>query len=121
MSAPASAPCVFVSHCDADNAYCREYVAGLRNAGLDVWYDEHGQGRASLHKEIGHEIEACTCFIVILSPTSVDSVWVQRDVGAALALEREGHLKTLLAVVAVQCRIPSLLQGYPMLQRPGGE
>src|SRR5262249_21755366 len=46
---------------------------------------------------------------------------VQRDVGAALALERKGHIKTLLAVLAEQCRIPTLLQGYPVLQRPGGE
>jgi hypothetical protein len=41
MSQPAAIPShVFVSHSHADNEFCRRLVQTLRNAGLNVWYDE---------------------------------------------------------------------------------
>ncbi len=40
---------VFVSHSHQDNAFCQQIVQALRDAGADVWYDEHNLrlGRSS--------------------------------------------------------------------------
>jgi hypothetical protein len=32
---------VFVSHTSEDDVFCRGIVTALRDAGADVWYNEH--------------------------------------------------------------------------------
>jgi predicted esterase len=32
---------IFVSHSHKDHEFCRALVNALREAGADVWYDEH--------------------------------------------------------------------------------
>jgi hypothetical protein len=46
-------------------------VAGLRGAGVDVWYDEHNLGAGRLGPTIERELRRRPVFIVVLSPAAL--------------------------------------------------
>ena len=84
-------PKIFVSHSHQDNAYCREFVATLRQSiGSDdaVWYDEHSLGWGKIRREIEQELAERQHFITILSPAAVKSEWVNDEIDAAIELRR---------------------------------
>lgn len=114
------APHIFVSHSHTDLEYCRAFVNGLRAHGIDVWYDEHNLGSGQLRQVIVREMEARPHFVVILSEAAVASEWVNREINAALDLDDEGSIKTLLPVIAGRCRIPLMLRGYKRLEGVDG-
>jgi len=63
---------VFLSHSGldqaiCDQAICDQVVGPLRDAGADVWYDEHNLGAGHLLGEIQRELQARPVFIVLLS------------------------------------------------------
>ena len=114
-------PRVFVSHSHTDSAFCREYVAGLRQQGLDVWYDEHNLGSGVLRAVIDRELEGRQHFVVIFSPAALASDWVNAEIDAAIDLLREGHMQTFLPVVAVKCAISPLLRRYKRIEGHDGQ
>jgi hypothetical protein len=114
------APRVFGSHSHTDLDYCRAFVSGLRARGINVWYDEHNMGGGVLRQAIVREMEARPHFVVILSAAAVASEWVNREINAALDLDDEGSLTTLLPVIAGRCRIPLMLRGYRRLEGSDG-
>lgn len=77
-------PPIFVSHASQDREWCRCFVTTLRQAGLDVWYDEHDiQGGADWYNTIQQQLLARDCFLLILSPDAWNSKWVQRELELA--------------------------------------
>jgi TIR domain len=95
-------------------------VQGLLAHGIDVWYDEHDLSEGVIRDKIEQELASRNHFIVVLSPAAVQSRWVSRECNAALDLEDEGQLTTLLPVIAEPCTIPLMLRGYMRIQRPDG-
>jgi hypothetical protein len=65
-------------------------------------------------------MEARPHFVVILSEAAVASEWVNREINAALDLDDEGSLTTLLPVIAGRRRIPLMLRGYKRLEGTAG-
>ncbi|HEV7129378.1 MAG TPA: toll/interleukin-1 receptor domain-containing protein, partial [Ktedonobacterales bacterium] len=112
-------PPIFVSHCHEDNAWCRDFVAGLRTAGADVWYDEHNLGYGGLSEEIERELRARPIFIVVLSPVAVTRPWVRREVDGAIRLKDREPERIFLPVVAEKCEVPLLWEGYRRTSGPG--
>jgi formylglycine-generating enzyme required for sulfatase activity len=111
---------VFVSHSHQDNEYCREYVAGLRAHECTVWYDEHNLGWGELRATIQSELERSQHFVAILSPASVASQWVNREIDASIQLADRGQLKSIIFVVAKRCTVPLLLSSWKRIESPGG-
>jgi hypothetical protein len=70
---------IFVSHSHEDGAFCRALVSALREAGADVWYDEHNLGAGDLMNVIQQELGRRPIFVVILSKHAFTSRWVQRE------------------------------------------
>jgi hypothetical protein len=70
---------IFVSHSHNDDDYRRELVATLREAGANVWYDEHNLQPGQLTDVVQREIERRPVFLVILSKVAFSSHWVRRD------------------------------------------
>ena len=96
---------IFISHASKDD----EFVKGLREAleshGIPVWVDSRNlRGGAKLAPEINEAIEQARHIIVVLSPHTVNSPWVRKEIQKALEVERrrkdEGY-----------CVIPLLLPG----------
>ncbi|MDQ3813249.1 MAG: TIR domain-containing protein, partial [Armatimonadota bacterium] len=84
----ASAP-IFISHASADDAFVAELRTKLEGSGLPVWADSRNlRGGSKLAPEIELAIESARSVIVVLSPQTVNSPWVRREVKHALEVEQ---------------------------------
>src|SRR5690348_11978949 len=107
---------VFVSHAHADNALCDRYVATLRERGLDVWYDRTNlQVGQRLSKEIERELKRRTALVVLLTPASTDSYWVDLEVAAFRSLAAKDASRVMLPVRVAECEVPLLMAGIKWL------
>ena len=89
---------VFVSHSHADQPFAERLVDVLRHHQIPFWYsDAHIRGAQEWHDEIGNALQRCDWFILVLSPDSVASRWVKRELLYALQQERfDGRIAPLL-------------------------
>ncbi|HEY7020162.1 MAG TPA: SUMF1/EgtB/PvdO family nonheme iron enzyme [Ktedonobacterales bacterium] len=97
---------LFVSHSSQDNDWCRPFFAALTSAdpSLDVWYDEHGlSGGSAWVQTLQQELQARDVVVLVLTPDSLASQWVQEEMQLALATRR-----TILPVM----HKPSNLSGF---------
>lgn len=82
MTRPASrAPReLFLSHSHRDLAFASRLAGALRDHGVPVWYSNTEiRGSQQWHDEIGQALRRCDWFLVLLSPASVKSQWVQME------------------------------------------
>src|SRR5579883_2222314 len=85
---------IFISYSSRDREKAEQLTELLVSAGLSVWIDQSGIGAAtSWSGEISKAITDCKALIVLLSPASVDSKNVTREV--ALAFERNKKILPL--------------------------
>lgn len=106
---------IFVSHAHEDSTWCNAFVAPLRQAGADVWYDEHNLGYGRLMDEIERELRQRRVFLAVLSPAAVASPWVRREVVAAINLHDAEADRIVLPVIAQACEVPLLWGEYRWL------
>jgi hypothetical protein len=80
---------VFLSHSDQDREFATSIIEMLRRRGIPVWYSRTNiLGAQQWHDEIGAALQRCDWFAVILSPNSVESQWVKRELLYALQQSR---------------------------------
>ncbi len=78
---------IFISYSSKDREKAEQLTELLGSAGLSVWIDQAGiEVATSWSGEIVDAIEECKAFIVLLSPNSIESVNVVKEV--SLAAER---------------------------------
>jgi hypothetical protein len=83
----------------------------LRERGIVVWIDESEIAVGdSLFEKIGTGITNMQYLGVVLSPASVKSTWVQREVEIALAKEINGRKVAVLPILYKPCEVPPFLQ-----------
>lgn len=71
---------VFISYSRKDLDFVDELAADLRKAGLEVWYDVSKLGGGSRWRtEIENALQNSQYVIVVLSPDSIQSEWVERE------------------------------------------
>jgi len=81
---------VFISYSRKDLSFVERLAEDLKAASLEVWYDLSGlDGGTRWGREIQNAIERCQCFVVVLSPNSVESQWVEREFMYAESLKRK--------------------------------
>jgi len=84
---PAAA--IFISHASADDAFVKQLRAALENLGLPVWVDSRNlRGGNKLAPAIAEAIEAARQVLVVLSPRTINSPWVRKEIAQALAVEQ---------------------------------
>ncbi len=89
---------VFVSHSGLDKAICDQVVGALRDAGADVWYDEHNLGAGQLLEEIQREVQARPVFVVLLSKNAFAAPWVRRETTWAFNLANREPNRLILPI-----------------------
>lgn len=84
-------PRVFLSHSKKDKEMILKIAKDLQMARIDVWYDEWEiPPGESIRKKIFEDgIPNCDIFFVYLTPNSIDSYWVQKELDAAVIYESE--------------------------------
>jgi len=81
---------IFISHATADDAFVRDLRQALESLGLSVWVDSRNlRGGDKLDKEIEQAIVEARQVIVILSPRTINSPWVRKEIRKALEIEKQ--------------------------------
>lgn len=79
---------VFISYKKSDADRVRPLVTHLRDAGLDVWWDEGIQPSTSWRAEIAKQLAAAKCVVAVWTNDSVDheqGAWVMEEATHGLA------------------------------------
>lgn len=80
---------VFLSHSSRNRRFVDRLAVVLRDHGVPVWYSRTSlKGAQQWHDEIGAALARCDWFIVVLSPSSVKSKWVKRELLFTLREDR---------------------------------
>ncbi len=96
-------PDIFLSYSRKDSEHALRLAEQLRAGGIEVWIDQRGiTGAEQWATEIVEGIRACSTFILLLSPNSIASENVLREL--SLASEKR---KRVLPVVIEPIVLPS--------------
>ncbi|HLM56554.1 MAG TPA: tetratricopeptide repeat protein [Pyrinomonadaceae bacterium] len=80
---------VFISHTTKDDAFVKELREALEALHVPVWVDSRSlRGGSKLSPEIEEAIGSARQFIAVLSPHTINSPWVGKEVRKALEVER---------------------------------
>jgi TIR domain len=93
---------VFLSHTNQDRGFVDSLAEVMRRHGLPVWYSQTNiLGAQQWHDEIGAALRRCDWFLVVLSPQSVESTWVKREV--MYAFEHDRYDNKIVSVIYQSC------------------
>jgi hypothetical protein len=92
-----SSPGVFISYSRADQAYATDLARHLEQQGVPVWFDRKIELGVHWRRKLFAEVRGCLAMIVLMSPSSSESMWVQAEY-------REAEAKRKLV-------IPILIEG----------
>jgi len=93
---------VFISYSRKDLIFVERLAKDLKAAGLEVWYDLSGlNGGTRWGREIQNAIDECQSFVVVLSPNSVESEWVEKEFMYANSLN-----KKIIPLLYKPCKTP---------------
>lgn len=102
---------MFLSHSHVDKEFAKKLSRDLLIAKIAVWFDESEiRGGDSLSSKILEGIAEMDFFGVILSPNSVNSLWVRRELEAARDLESSVSKPKILPIQYQVCDRPGFLQ-----------
>jgi len=74
---------IFISYSHKDTTYAHGLADHLRNMGFDIWMDERLDYGSQWPLEIQKQLDACAAFILIMTPRSFASDWVQSELQRA--------------------------------------
>lgn len=106
---------VFLSHSNLDRNFADSVAESLRNHGIPVWYSQTNIiGAQQWQDEIGEALQRCDWFIVILSPNSVQSMWVKREL--AFALKENKYNDKIIPLLYKSCDFTGLSWTLDLIQ-----
>lgn len=116
MSARLRKPCeVFLSHSSRDRDFAIALKKALNRHGVKVWFSVHHiKAAKQWHNEIGQALNRCDWFAVILTPNSVKSVWVEREL--LFALDERRYHEHIIPLIRRTCRPEKLSWTLPAFQ-----
>ncbi len=103
-------PYVFISYAHVDAAEMRRVRAGLQEAGVDTWVDEHLQAGEEWDSVLEDRIRHCALFLVLMSPAAAQSRFVRRELRFSDATGRR--------LLCLRLRPAELVDGMAMLLLP---
>lgn len=96
---------VFVSHhhSAAEDVFTARLVADLKAAGADVWVDTGQISSGNFVRKINEGMAGRQWLVLVMTPESLKSRWVQEEVDAALHQVHGGRMLGVIPVVAQAC------------------
>ena len=93
---------VFLSYSSLDSSFAKKVAQLLRRHRITVWHSESDiVGAQQWYDAIGEALRRCDWFVVLLSPNSIRSVWVEREL--TFALKQQRYNKRIVPVVFEAC------------------
>jgi hypothetical protein len=110
---------VYISHATADEALARQLSNALQHAGLDVWDGTEILPGENWADKIAQALRESQAMVVLLTPDSIRSGHVKRDISYALGnLHYDRRLISVLTASPSQLHkedIPWILNNLPMV------
>ena len=76
---------VFISYSSRDAEFVKRIIKQLDRMGVSYWKaPEMIPAGSSYAREIPKAIQKCSVFLLVLSPTSQDSIWVEKEIDNAI-------------------------------------
>jgi hypothetical protein len=80
---------VFLSHSSLDRHFADSIAEVVRRHGIPLWHSQTEiLGAQQWHDEIGSALQRCDWLALVLSPNSIESMWVKRELLYALRQDR---------------------------------
>ncbi len=103
---------VFLSHNSEDKNFVRRLASDLETHNIKYWLDEAEiKIGESLIEKIRQGIDDVDYVAVVLSPNSISSPWVQREIDVAMNQEIQGKRIKVLPIMYKKCDLPGFLLG----------
>lgn len=107
---------VFLSHSGLDRQFATDLAAVMRRHGIPVWHSQTNiVGAQRWIDEIGEALKRCDWFAVVLSPQSVESMWVRRELSYALLQDKFEN--RIVPIEYQACSLEQLFWTLKPLQR----
>jgi len=74
---------VFISYARPDRPYVEKLAEHLSGSRIPVWFDYELTAGDRWHQVIRNEIDRCAAFVVVMTPESEESDWVNREINRA--------------------------------------
>lgn len=98
---------IFISYSHVDKEFADRLVSDLELSGVGVWFDKYNiKAGDSVFQKISEGLENNDSLILIMSPASISSFYVNKELDAAFALKAR-----IFPVLYEDCSIPALLAG----------
>ena len=102
---------VFLCHTSKDKEFVRKLANDLWDFDVIPWLDEWTlEPGDSLHEKIGEALEQCSFVGVVLSPNSVQSTWVKKELRQALSREDRTGIKMVIPILYRTVALPPFLE-----------
>jgi TIR domain len=106
---------VFLSHASHDQLQAAKLRDFLTTNGIPVWFSPHHiRGAQQWQDEIGAALARCRWFAVMLTPHSIKSMWVKRELSYALKEKR--YEDRIVPLLFKKCDISALSWTLPLYQ-----
>lgn len=102
---------LFICYSSKDKKFVQKLAEDLKTHGVTVWWDEWEMMVGdSINKKIQEGILKSSYLAVVLSPDSVESQWVEKELNAAYIIELEEHKVFILPMLYRTANIPIFLK-----------
>jgi len=102
---------VFISHSGRDAEVAERIASGLKAFDFMVWYSEWSIAPGdSIVQKISEALAKHDTLLLLLSPDSVKSEWVKRELNATLMAQLSGQRVRVLPIVIKSTEIPFVLK-----------
>jgi hypothetical protein len=106
---------VFLSHSSQDREFVMRLAHMLKRHEVRYWYSaKHIEGARQWHDEIGRALVRCDWFLVVLTPSSIRSEWVKREL--LFALNEDRYKEKIIPVLRKPCKYSRLSWTLPEFQ-----
>lgn len=106
---------VFLSHSSQDQEFVTTLAEVLRRHMIPVWYSRTDiVGSQLWHDEIGSALSRCDWFVLVMSPHSVQSMWVKREL--LFALQQNRFEDRIIPILYQPCDFAQLSWVLPQFQ-----
>jgi hypothetical protein len=111
---------VFLSYAPEDKETARHIASALKRSGVSTWFDEWELSPGdSITNRIAEVVASSDYVVVLLSPASVSSRWIQAEWSSALSSELTDRAIRVLPVLIGDCDVPPLLANLRYLDLRG--
>jgi hypothetical protein len=101
---------IFISYSHHDRGFVEQLAKDLKFAGFPVWWDEWEiKVGHSIIKKVSEGIGKSAYLAIVLSPSSVESDFVQRELNSALVTQLKSKKIEILPLLISDCEVPLLL------------